>query len=504
MESLKEVMARYDISEDEQQLYGEWAAKVRVDYRKHGKRRGKLVAVTAMTPTERGEGKTTLSIALADALNRAGRKTLVNLREPSMGPFFGAKGGATGAGESKIIPEERINMHFTGDIHAFTYAANYIAAIIDNHVQAGNEAKLDTRRIYFKRCVDINDRSLRSVVTGLGGSVNGYVREGSFELTAASEITALVSLARDEEDLASRLASITVGENTSGEFVRLSTLCDIEPLLSLLREAFIPNFVMTEGGSGAFVHGASFANVAHGCCSLVASEAALALADIVVEEAGFGADLGFEKFMDIKCRAFNSFPDAVVMVITKASIEKHGTACLKKHMDNLKRHFNVTPIAVINKFKDDTKEDMSSLSSLLKEYSPCIADPFNGEADEAARRVMAEAERKKESLHLAYGESLSLKEKIEFLAKEMYGAAAVSYSVSAKRMLKKADEFSALPVCFAKTPLSFSHDKSSANAACMGGFTLPVEEVAIKSGSRFAVALCPGVFTLPGLPKGAR
>lgn len=504
MGKLTELLESLGVAPFERESYGEWAFKVNLDYKNHQKRRGRLVAVTAITPTERGEGKTSVSISLSDALNRAGHRTVVNLREPSMGPLFGAKGGAVGAGASCVIPEKRINMHFTGDIHALTYAANYIAAVIDNHIQSGNEVKLDPRRIYFKRCVDVNDRSLRSVVTGLGGRANGYVREAAFELTAASELTAILSLACSEEDLALRLSNVTIGEDSAGRLVRLSEICDIEVVEEILRDAFVPNFVMTRGGSPAFVHGASFANVAHGCASVRASEAALALGEIVIEEAGFGADLGFEKFMDIKCRTMGLFPDSVVMVVTRSAIERYGKECLKKHMENLKKHFNVTPIVVINKFKEDDEEDLQKISSLIEEYSPCVSSPFEGDSSVLAKRLLEDLEKGKKAFHEAYCENLPIKEKIEFLAKNIYGAKEVSYTSRAKRMIEKSEEFSRFPVCFAKTPLSFSSDKNEKNAGSMGGFTLPVDEVEIKSGARFIVAKCPGVFTLPGLPKDAR
>ncbi|QRG04730.1 formate--tetrahydrofolate ligase [Xanthobacter dioxanivorans] len=519
-----EVAAKLAIPAEALYRYGPHKGKLSLDFIAdlEDRPRGRLVLVTAINPTPAGEGKTTTTIGLGDALSRAGMKAAVCLREPSLGPVFGAKGGATGGGRAQIIPMQDINLHFTGDIHAITAAHNLLSALIDNHIHWGNALDLDARRIAWRRVMDLNDRALRQVTIGLGGPANGFPREDGFDITVASEVMAILCLADGLEDLEARLSRMVIGQTRGRRMVRAAELEGIGAMVALLRDAFQPNLVQTMEGTPAFVHGGPFANIAHGCNSVMATRSALALADVVVTEAGFGADLGAEKFLDIKCRQAGLAPSAAVVVATVRALKMHGGVPLKglgapdvaavtRGCENLKRHVeNLTkfglPVAVaLNHFTGDTPEEVAAVAEALAGLGVGVhvcrhwANGSSG-AEDLARAVMELVERPS-TFRFLYPEDMPLAQKIETVARQIYRAERVDFSSAATARLKEfeAAGFGALPVCMAKTQYSFTADPAARNAPT--GHVLPVREVRLSAGAGFVVALAGDIMTMPGLPS---
>lgn len=521
---IEEIGKKVGLLKDETVFYGKYKAKIspQAKERLSSKPNGKLILVTAMSPTPAGEGKTTVSIGLAQALERIGKKTALALREPSLGPVFGIKGGAAGGGYSQLLPMEDINLHFTGDIHAITAANNLLCAMVDNHMQQGNSLNLDPRSILIKRCLDMNDRALRKIVIGLGGKTNGVVREDEFVITVATETMAILCLASDLEDLKKRLGNILVGYSFEGTPLFARDFEAQGAMTALLKDAFCPNLVQTIEHTPAIVHGGPFANIAHGCNSVNATHTALKLGDYVVTEAGFGSDLGAEKFLDLKCPTAGISPDCIVVVATVRALKYHGGVSkdqlslpnisamlegfenLKRHIENMKS-YGVPVVAAINRFATDSPEEISKLQKACKELGVDIAeaDVFakGGEGGiELAEKVASACDRPKEFFPL-YQSSLSLEEKMEKIAVNIYGASGVKYTKSAKRSLQKIKDmgYDELPVCVAKTQYSFSDDPSKLGAP--SGFFITVREVRLMAGAGFVVMLTGEVMTMPGLPK---
>ncbi|WWE60261.1 formate--tetrahydrofolate ligase [Parasalinivibrio latis] len=512
--------------------YGHYKAKLNLDNLRDGENvspvsddgstTGKLVLVTAITPTPAGEGKTTTSIGLTDALNLLGINTSVCLREPSLGPCFGLKGGAAGGGRAQAIPMEDLNLHFNGDIHAITAAHNLLAAMIDNHIQWGNEQNIDSRRVVWRRVVDLNDRALRNVIVGLGGKVNGIPRETGFDITVASEIMAVLCLAENLEDLQKRLGDIIVAYRFDDAPVTARALGADGAMTVLLKDAMLPNLIQTLEYNPVFVHGGPFANIAHGCSSVAATRAALAVSDVVVTEAGFGADLGGEKFLDIKCRLSGLRPDAAVLVCTiralksQGGVEKadlnfenvtalqNGASNLVRHIQNLQQ-FGLTPVVCINRFPSDTEEEIAAVKALCLDLgvtAVCAehwAKGGNG-ALELAQVVAEELAKPSPEVTLLYPDEISLEEKVTKVATKLYGASGVSFSAEAKKQMAvyTGMGFGHLPVCIAKTPYSFSSDPKALGAP--DNHDLPVREMRLMAGAGFVVAVCGDVMTMPGLP----
>ena len=505
--------------------YGHYKAKLSLDYIKtlEAKPDGKLILVTAISPTPAGEGKTTTTVGLGDALNLIGKKTLICLREPSLGPVFGMKGGATGGGMAQVIPMEDINLHFTGDFHAIASAHNLLSAMIDNHIHHGNELQLDTRRITWKRVMDMNDRSLRKISIGLGGPGNGFVREDGFDIVVASEVMAIFCLANDLSDLKTRLGKIVVGYNLDKKPVLASDLQAEGAMAALLKEAFAPNVVQTLEGNIAFVHGGPFANIAHGCNSVIATKTALKLADYVVTEAGFGADLGAEKFIDIKCRKAGLKPSAVVLVATIRALKYHGGVAVKetsqenlealkkglvnleKHIFNIKNHYGLPCVVAINHRTEDTEAEVNLLRSTAQQYGvEVILAKHWGEGGQGASELAQAVVKLSESenhFQYVYEDNIPLLEKIKTIATKIYGAENVTAD---KVVLERLDHFESAgyaryPVCIAKTQSSFSGDASVRGAPT--GHTLNIREVRLSAGAEFVVAICGDIMTMPGLPK---
>ena len=523
-----EVAAKIGITADKLENYGPYKAKITFDelralQEKAAKNPGKLILVTAVTPTPAGEGKSTVSIGLADGLNRIGKKTVVALREPSLGPCFGVKGGACGGGYAQIVPMEDINLHFTGDIHAISIANNLIAALIDNHLQHGNELGIDPRTISWKRCVDLNDRALRNITIGLGGRLQGVPREDHFSIAVASEIMAIVCLSRTISELKERIDRIVIGQNYARENVTFGQLKCTGAIAALLKDVIKPNLVQTLEKNPAFVHGGPFANIAHGCNSVNATLCALATGDYVVTEAGFAADLGAEKFLDIKCRAAGLKPAAVVIVATIRALKMHGgvakadlakpdTAALEKGFANLKTHienvakFGLPAVVAVNKFITDTDEEIQLLEKLCR-YNGSTAVLSEGwgkggeGAADLARTVAEIADSGKANYHPLYELDLPLADKIRTIAKEIYRAADVEFDSAALKKLKTFEDagYGKLPVCIAKTQNSISHDPKLIGAP--SGYTFPVRDVQLYAGAGFVVALAGDIMTMPGLPK---
>lgn len=522
---ITKVAAAYGIGEDDLELYGKYKAKLSNEFRKsiEDKPSGKLVLVTAINPTPAGEGKTTTSIGLAQALSKAGKKTLVALREPSLGPCFGIKGGAAGGGYSQVVPMEDLNLHFTGDFHAITTANNLLAALLDNHIQQGNALGIDTRQVLWKRCLDMNDRALRNIVIGLGAKADGVVREDHFVITVASEIMAILCLATDLTDLKERLGRIIVAYNFAGEPVTAKDLNAVGAMAALLKDAMKPNLIQTLEHTGALVHGGPFANIAHGCNSVIATKTALKLSEITVTEAGFGADLGAEKFFDIKCRKAGLKPDAVVLVATVRALKynggvpkdqlgeenlealKKGIVNLEKHIENIQK-YQVPVVVTLNSFLTDTEAEYEFIRNFCHErgcefaLSEVWAKGGDG-GQELAQKVIQTLETKESHFKMLYEDELPLKDKIETIAKEIYGAGSVSYSAAAKKALKKITDmgFGNLPVCMAKTQYSLSDDQNKLGRP--QGFDLSVRDVYVSAGAGFVVALTGAIMTMPGLPK---
>ncbi|EID85591.1 Formyltetrahydrofolate synthetase [Treponema sp. JC4] len=528
MVPVKEVAAKIGIAEDKLELYGPYKAKITFEelkalQKKACQKPGKLILVTAITPTPAGEGKSTVSIGLADGLNKIGKKTVVALREPSLGPCFGVKGGACGGGYAQIVPMEDINLHFTGDIHAISIANNLIATLIDNHIQQGNQLGIDPRTISWKRCMDLNDRSLRNIIVGLGGRLQGVPREDHFTIAVASEIMAIICLSKTISELKERIDRIVIGQNYARENVTFGQLKCTGAVAALLKDVIKPNLVQTLEKNPAFVHGGPFANIAHGCNSVNATMCALATGDYVVTEAGFAADLGAEKFLDIKCRSAGLKPDAVVIVATIRALKMHGgvaktdlaapnTAALEKGFENLKTHieniakFGLPSVVAVNKFITDSDEEIKLLQSLCEKIGAkaVLSEGWekggNGTAELA--KVVAEiADSGKADFHHLYVDELPLTQKIEKIAKEIYRAERVDFDSAALKKLKAFEEqgYGKLPVCIAKTQNSISHDPSLIGAP--KGFVFPVRDVQLYAGAGFVVALAGDIMTMPGLPK---
>jgi len=525
MSPIFEIAKKADISEKYLEQYGRYKAKVSLDYLTDcEKPDGKLVLVTAITPTPAGEGKTTTTIGLADGLRRLGKSSVVAMREPSLGPVFGIKGGACGGGYAQVVPMEDINLHFTGDIHAMTAANNLLAAMLDNHIQQGNALGIDPRRITWKRCMDMNDRQLRSIVDGLGGKVNGVPREDGFDITVASEIMAIMCLADSVSDLKDRLSRIIVGYTFSDEPVTVGQLKAQGAMTALLRDALKPNLVQTLEGTPAFVHGGPFANIAHGCNSVLATKMALKAGDYTITEAGFGADLGAEKFLDIKCRAAGLVPDAVVVVATVRALKMHGglpksalaqedLTALEKGVPNLLRHvsnirnvYKLPCVVAVNRFPTDTDREIEfiikkcALLGVNVRLSNVWAEGGKG-GTELAEEVVRLCEEEKGSFSFSYASELSLEEKINAVARRIYGGRGAVIMPAAAKKLKKLTElgFGGLPVCIAKTQYSFSDDPLLLGAP--EDFEITIKNVKVSAGAGFAVALAGDIMTMPGLPK---
>ena len=522
---IRDVAAQYGINEDELELYGKYKAKFSDELlgSLEGKPEGKLVLVTAINPTPAGEGKTTTSIGLAQAFAKMDKKCLLALREPSLGPCFGIKGGAAGGGYAQVVPMEDLNLHFTGDFHAITSANNLLAAMLDNHIHQGNELRIDTRQIIWKRCLDMNDRALRNIVVGLGKKVDGFVREDHFVITVATEIMAILCLAEDINDLKERLSRIIVAYDLDGNPVTAGQLNAVGAMAALLKDAIKPNLIQTLENTGAIVHGGPFANIAHGCNSVRATKSALKLADIVITEAGFGADLGAEKFMNIKCRMADLKPDAVVLVATVRALKYNGGVpkaelaeenldalargiCnLEKHIENLQK-FGVPIVVTLNSFVTDTQAEYEYIKNFCEErgceYALSEVWEKGGEGGLAlAEKVWNTLENKESDFHVLYPDEMPLKEKIETIAREIYGADGVNFEPAAAKMLDKLTDlgFGNLPVCMAKTQYSLSDDQTKLGRP--EGFTISVRDVFVNAGAGFVVALTGAIMTMPGLPK---
>ncbi|MBO5472470.1 MAG: formate--tetrahydrofolate ligase [Lachnospiraceae bacterium] len=525
LENIVNVAERIGIQADDLELYGKYKAKISDEYIESIQNNpdGKLILVTAINPTPAGEGKTTTSVGLGQAFGKLGKKAVIALREPSLGPCFGIKGGAAGGGYAQVVPMEDLNLHFTGDFHAITSANNLLAALLDNHIQQGNELGIDPRQVVWKRCLDMNDRVLRNVIVGLGSKADGMVREDHFVITVASEIMAILCLASDMKDLKERLGKIIVAYNFQGEPVTAADLKAVGAMAALLKDAMKPNLIQTLEHTPALVHGGPFANIAHGCNSIRATKTALKMADYVITEAGFGADLGAEKFFDIKCRKAGLKPDAVVLVATVRALKYNGgvkkenlseenikalqagIANLEKHIENLHK-YGVPIVVTLNSFVSDTKAEIDFVQKFCEdrncEFAISEVWEKGGEGGIAlAKKVLDTLEHKESHFKVLYEDSLSLREKIETVASEIYGAGGVSYSPAAEKQLQKLEElgFGNLPVCMAKTQYSLSD-----NPAFLGrpvGFKMSVREVYVSAGAGFVVVLTGAVMTMPGLPK---
>src|SRR5436305_2017368 len=505
--------------------YGHYKAKVSMDYVKSlkAKKNGKLILVSAISPTPAGEGKTTTTVGLTDALNHIGKKAMLCLREPSLGPSFGMKGGAAGGGYAQVIPMEDINLHFTGDFHAITSANNLLAALTDNHIYWGNALGIDQRRVVWRRVLDMNDRALRSIVSSLGGVANGFPREDGFDITVASEVMAIFCLARDLDDLKKRLGNIIVAYTRDRKPVRAGQINAHGAMATLLKEALAPNLVQTLEGTPAFIHGGPFANIAHGCNSVLATTTALKLADYVVTEAGFGADLGGEKFMDIKCRKAGIAPDCMVLVATIRALKMHGgvkkedlkaenlkalevgIANLQRHVENVQK-FGIVPVISINRFSADTEAEMALVEEHAKKLGveALTADHWaeggKGAVD-VARAVVKIAESGKSKLKLLYPDDMPLMDKIRTIAKEIYRAKDIEVTKPVRDQLAQFEQmgYGKLPVCIAKTQYSFSTNPDTKGAPL--DHVIPVREVRLSAGAEFVVAICGEIMTMPGLPK---
>lgn len=522
---IKEVAEQLNIEEDDLEFYGKYKAKLSDTYAKKiaDNKNGKLVLVTAINPTPAGEGKTTTTVGLGQALGKLNKKAIIALREPSLGPCFGIKGGAAGGGYAQVVPMEDLNLHFTGDFHAITSANNLLAALLDNHIQQGNELNIDTRQIVWKRCEDMNDRALRNIVVGLGSKADGVVREDHFVITVASEIMAILCLAEDMNDLKERLGKIIVAYNYSGEPVTAKDLNAVGSMAALLKDAIKPNLIQTLEHTPALVHGGPFANIAHGCNSVRATKLALKMADIVVTEAGFGADLGAEKFFDIKCRKAGLKPDAVVLVATvralkynggvpKAELNTENLEALKKGIVNLEKHienlqlYNVPVIVTLNSFVTDTEAEYAFVKKFCEdkgcEFALSKVWEHGGEGGiELANKVLETLETKESHFAPIYPDEMSLEDKIKVVSTKIYGATDVKYSPAAKKALEKITEmgFGNLPVCLAKNQYSLSDDQTKLGRPT--DFDINVREVYVSAGAGFVVVITGAIMTMPGLPK---
>ncbi|NLK23878.1 MAG: formate--tetrahydrofolate ligase [Clostridiales bacterium] len=525
MEPIVKIAQKINLSEDDIELYGKYKCKISLDVLNNHKndKDGKLVLVTAINPTPAGEGKSTVTVGLGQALCKKGKNAIIALREPSLGPVFGIKGGAAGGGYAQVVPMEDINLHFTGDMHAITSANNLLCAAIDNHIHQGNKLRIDSRRITFKRVMDMNDRALRNVVVGMGGKANGFVREDGFMITVASEIMAILCLATSLKDLKERMGNIVIGYNLDGEPVYAKELEVNGAMALLMKDAIKPNLVQTLENTPAIIHGGPFANIAHGCNSILATKLALKLSDIAITEAGFGADLGVEKFLDIKCRYGNLNPDCVVIVATIRALKHHGgvskedlntpnvealkkgVANLEKQIENIKK-FNVPVVVAINKFVSDSDEEVKFIKEFCEKQGVKVAlsDVWakGGEGGlELADTVLDVLENEKSDFAPIYDSKESIQDKILKIAKEIYGADGVTYTVAAKKQIAELEKFNLdkLPICMAKTQYSLSDNPTL--LAKPEGFNITVREVRVSNGAGFIVALTGNVMTMPGLPK---
>ncbi len=527
MKPIDEILAKINVPDEPNAFspMGRHIAKINLGYldQLKDKKNGKLILVTAITPTPAGEGKTTTSVGLSDGLNKIGKKSIVCLREPSLGPSFGLKGGAAGGGYAQVVPMEQINLHFTGDFHAITSAHNLLSALIDNHIYWGNKLNIDVRRVSWRRIMDMNDRSLRSIIVDLGGVANGYPRQDSFDITVASELMAIFCLATDLKDLEKRISNITIGYTRDKTPIYAKDLNAHGPMTVLLKEAIRPNVTQTLENNPAIIHGGPFANIAHGCNSVIATKAGLKLADYVVTEAGFGADLGAEKFLNIKCRKSGIKPDCVVIVATIRALKMHGgvtkdelknenVKALKKGLVNLERHINNTrkfglPVTIaVNHFITDTEKEMKTLLDFCKtqgvKASKCThwSDGSEG-TKELAKNVVTICEENRDTFKYLYEDKLPLFKKIEKIAQEIYHASEVVADTKVRQQLKDFEEkgYGKLPVCIAKTQYSFSTDPNLKGAPT--GHVLPVREVRLSSGAEFIVVVCGEIMTMPGLPR---
>lgn len=521
---IRDVAGKIGLSEDDLDFYGKYKAKISLDVLKRNKDKedAKLILVTAINPTPAGEGKSTVTVGLGQALNRIGKKTVIALREPSLGPVFGVKGGAAGGGYSQVVPMEDINLHFTGDMHAITTTNNLLAAAIDNHIHQGNALNLDIRRILFKRVMDMNDRSLRQVNVGLGGKPNGFPREDGFMITVASEVMAILCLATSLEDLKERMGEIMIGYNLQGEPVFAKDLKVQGAMALLMKDAIMPNLVQTLENTPAIIHGGPFANIAHGCNSILATQTALKLGDYVVTEAGFGADLGAEKFLDIKCRFGGLNPSAVVIVATVRALKHHGGVlkadlstpnvdALKKGIVNLEkqieniRKFNLEPVVAINRFMSDSVEELQFIEEFLNNIHVNVALTEvwekGGEGGEALAHKVVEVAEKSGTYKPLYDVEKSIKEKIETIVKEIYGGSSVAYSAQAEKTIKEIEAMGLhkKTICMAKTQYSLSDNPKLLGAP--KNFEVKVNEVKLSNGAGFIVCLTGDIMTMPGLPK---
>ena len=525
MEPITKVAESIGIEADDLELYGKYKAKLSEEFLRKIQDRpnGKLILVTAINPTPAGEGKTTTTVGLGEAFGRMGKKAVIALREPSLGPCFGIKGGAAGGGYAQVVPMDELNLHFTGDFHAITSANNLLAALLDNHIQQGNDLGIDTRQIVWKRCEDMNDRVLRNIVVGLGNKTDGFVREDHFVITVASEIMAILCLADDMKDLKERLSRIVVAYNYQGEPVTAGQLKAVGAMSALLKDAIKPNLIQTLEHTPALVHGGPFANIAHGCNSVRATKAAMKMADYCITEAGFGADLGAEKFFDIKCRMTGLKPDAVVLVATvralkynggvaKADLGEENLEALEKGIVNLEKHienlqlYGVPVVVTLNRFVSDTDAELAFVREFCEkrgcDFALANVWEKGGEGGiELANAVLNTLETKESHFKVLYEDNLSIKEKIETIAKKIYGADGVTYSAEADRAIAKIEEmgFANMPVCMAKNQYSLSDDAKKLGRPT--GFTVNIREVYVSAGAGFVVAITGAIMTMPGLPK---
>ncbi len=525
MEPIKNVAAKLGMSEDDIEMYGKYKAKLSDEYMQSVKdnKNGKLVLVTAINPTPAGEGKTTVTVGLGQAMCKLGKKAVIALREPSLGPCFGVKGGAAGGGYAQVVPMEDLNLHFTGDFHAITSANNLLAAVMDNHMHQGNALRIDPKRIVFKRCLDMNDRVLRNIIVGMGKKGDGVMRQDGFVITVASEIMAILCLATDIKDLQERLARIIVAYNVDNEPVTAGELKCVGSMTALLKDAIKPNLIQTLEHTPALVHGGPFANIAHGCNSVRATQTALKIADYVITEAGFGADLGAEKFFDIKCRMTGLKPDAVVLVATvralkynggvaKADLGAENLEALEKGIVNLEKHienlqlYGVPVVVTLNRFVSDTDAELAYVREFCEkrgcDFALANVWEKGGEGGvDLAKAVLNTLETKESHFKVLYEDNLPIKEKIETIAKKIYGADGVTYSAEADRAIAKIEEmgFSDMPVCMAKNQYSLSDDAKKLGRPT--GFTVNIREVYVSAGAGFVVAITGAIMTMPGLPK---
>ena len=525
MQPITQIARQAGVREDSLSCYGRYIAKVDPTAYQDQPARARLILVTAITPTPAGEGKTTVSVSLADGMRRNGKNAMLALREPSQGPVFGIKGGAAGGGYAQVLPMENINLHFTGDLHAITAANNLLAAMVDNHIQQGNALGIDPRQVVFRRCMDVNDRQLRGIVSGLGGKMNGMPREDGFDITAASEIMAAFCMAGDLMDMKARMARITVGRTYTGKLVTCGDIGAQGAMAALLRDAMAPNLVQTIEGTPCLMHGGPFANIAHGCNSVIATRLAMKLSDYTVTEAGFGADLGAEKFIDIKCRAAGIYPDCVVLVATIRALKHHGgvekeslnqenvpamldgCANLKRHLDNIRTVWGAPAVVAINRFTSDTQAEIDALKDwLAQQNAPCALCEGWGKGGAGAQELAELVAREADSVHsrvpfFTYPDDMDLAHKIDAVARRVYGARGATFTAQAMKQLKAMEDegFGRCPVCIAKTQYSFSDDAKRRNAPT--DFDINIRSARLSAGAGFVVAFAGDIIAMPGLPR---